>query len=267
MYSPRMDAEKKNLLLDALLSGRPLAGKARREVAAGAAEGFAALAGPGPEAGLEGGPPESPEMVYEPDVRTEGIHGGWEGKSGKYGPQGLSLKHHAMIDYMLENPAATLEELSQKFQLHFTYVSIIKHSDAFQAELLRRRHAIKVGIVAKVSALAEATTESLLRSVPFISKPETLLEIQKTTMKQLGYGVGNKTVVHGNVGNLNQGVQGVSAETMAEARSRLEERRSQRLALIHGGPSSPPIEGETVDNAPVIDGPPPRAEGSPLGAD
>ncbi len=202
------------------------------------------------EVGDDLGLPTLVLAASQPAVDRTPIHGGWKGRSGTHGPKGLSVHHHAIIDEMLTNPGESNSVLAAKFNLTPSYLSCIIHSDAFQLELSKRRHEVKVGIVTKVSALADLVTEKLLHKLPNIEDPELLLDIQKTNLKALGYGAPQRGAGLGGP-TVNVGVTLVSQETVHAARLTMDARR-QALPP----PAFAPAEPESLDQplGAVLDG-------------
>ncbi len=73
--------------------------------------------------------------------------------------------HHDLIDWMLQNPAASGREAAAHFGVSPTWISIVKNSEVFRAELARRREtisrAVATDIVGRAGALAELSLDVL----------------------------------------------------------------------------------------------------------
>lgn len=49
--------------------------------------------------------------------------------------QKVSVKHDAIMDYMIANPTAPMSAVAEQFKIGAAWLSVIIHSDAFQAQL------------------------------------------------------------------------------------------------------------------------------------
>lgn len=80
-------------------------------------------------------------------------------------PKELSIKHQAIMDYMLQNPAEPGSKVAAHFNVTQSWLSTIIHSDAFQAELARRREDIEVQIAQDIPTRLRGLTHMALANL------------------------------------------------------------------------------------------------------
>jgi hypothetical protein len=69
--------------------------------------------------------------------------------------------HHDLIDWMMANPRASGLEAARHFGVSPAWISIVKHSEIFKAEQVRRRQAIEASLDERVIVAAEIALEAL----------------------------------------------------------------------------------------------------------
>ncbi len=60
--------------------------------------------------------------------------------------QRLEPWHHDLIDWMLQNSAASGRECAEQFGVSAVWISIVKNSEVFRAEFERRREMISQAV-------------------------------------------------------------------------------------------------------------------------
>lgn len=111
--------------------------------------------------------------------------------------QKVSIKHDAILDFLVANPTAKRSEVAAVFGVTVPWLSTIIHSCAFQ-ELLKQRQdlifdvAVVRPIQEKLMGVASMAAERLMEAVQYESDTKTLNTVLDTTLANLGYG--QKTV-------------------------------------------------------------------------
>lgn len=104
----------------------------------------------------------------------------------------VSLKHEALLDYMISNPFATLREVANECGYTVPWLSILVNSDLFKGEMNRRRGFIEEDIRTDVRAhLNMVVTKGLQAQAVLIDNSLSLPEVASATesaLKALGFG-------------------------------------------------------------------------------
>lgn len=144
----------------------------------------------------------------------------------------LNFSHDAIAQWMIQNPHAPLKDCAEYFNYTQPWLSIIIHSDAFQAryqELRGQADAAIIGdIPAKMRAVASRALDGLAEAVETAVKSEQtivhrgfLLETSDKLLRDLGYGPQKPTV------QISAPVQNnfitVAPDDLARARARMLE--------------------------------------------
>ncbi len=103
--------------------------------------------------------------------------------------------HHDLIGWMLQNPAASGREAAAHFGVTPVWISIVKHSPVFRAELDRRREMISQAVAADIaeqaSSLAELSLDVLAERIERNRDSMPLGQVRDTAelmLRMLGYG-------------------------------------------------------------------------------
>jgi len=139
----------------------------------------------------------------------------------------LSHRHDAIMNFMLLYPKKTLKECAEYFGLTQAYLSVVIHSDIFQARLRERQDAVFNGTVLhlrdKLEALAHLTVDKLMEKVSDSNDPEFIRDTAAQTLAQIGYGPkGNPAQPAQSNVQINIGVD---SNTLAEARKLMDTMR------------------------------------------
>lgn len=104
----------------------------------------------------------------------------------------VSLQHEALMDLMLQNPFATLKQLSELTGYTVPWISVITNSDAFKCELKRRRGDIEEDVSNDITAHLRATAiTTLSKTMELVEKSTDLEAVSKTNteiLQALGFG-------------------------------------------------------------------------------
>lgn len=111
------------------------------------------------------------------------------------GPQKVSHRHEAILQWILTNPEKRLKDCAQEFGLTQAWLSCIVHSDAFQEKLKERQDecfsSVVVGLRERLAGVAQAAVERLGEKVEQSQDPNFLLKAADMTLKNLNpHGVG-----------------------------------------------------------------------------
>lgn len=77
----------------------------------------------------------------------------------------LSIKHKAIMDYMLQNPMASGRAVADHFGVTQAWLSTIIHSNAFQSELAKRRAEIEIQIAQDIPTRMRGLTHMALANL------------------------------------------------------------------------------------------------------
>ena len=147
-------------------------------------------------------------------------------------------KHEALLNALTYNPAIKRKDLAKQVGLTPVHVSVIINSDAFKAELAKRREALHAPVVAsiqeKLAALTDVTIERMLEKID-VGNPtlKELNDVLKTATNGMGLGGprgGIQVNAQYNQVNINEGVD---RETLARAREIMGQvaQKSPEMAL------------------------------------
>lgn len=153
----------------------------------------------------------------------------------------LNFSHEAIIRWMLENPHRTLGECAREFGYTQSWLSIIIHSDAFQAkytELNGNADALVVAdIPAKMRGIASMALEGLGDQIESAVQDKTiaprdfLLKTSEALLRSLGYGQKATVRIDAHAGAV---TNVVDADTLQRARTRMLENRANRARVVEG---------------------------------
>ena len=139
----------------------------------------------------------------------------------------VSVKHEAIMEYMLVNPAAPLREVAAHFGVTQAWLSTIIHSDAFQAKLSEKKDdlfsATIVPLREKMLGLAHMGVEKLgdaMEHASPISDKDFIADTTDNILKNLGYSP--KSAPAGAMPmNQQNNYYVVDSNTLAQARARM----------------------------------------------
>lgn len=104
----------------------------------------------------------------------------------------VSIKHEAILQYLLAHPTWRLQDVAAVFEVTPTWLSIIINSDSFQHRLSQCQGVIFdetiVPIRARLEALAHLSIERLSERIESSHDIKELRETAKMTLANLGYG-------------------------------------------------------------------------------
>jgi len=112
----------------------------------------------------------------------------------RHGVRKLSYSHLDCIDFIIQRPEVTQNELAQRYGYTPSWISLVIASDAFQAELAKRRDEvlspeIRASVEERFKALIHRSQGVLLEKLNTPGCPPALaLGVLGTASKALGYG-------------------------------------------------------------------------------
>jgi len=173
------------------------------------------------------------------------------GPAGKPTIRRLNFSHEAVARWLLENPDLDLGDCAAAFGYTRGWLSIIIHSDAFQAkyrELQTAADALVItDIPAKLRGVASLALDGLADQVAAAVEDKSvaprnfLLQTSEALLSKLGYGQAKNVNVHVAPGGTAQ-VAVVDGTTLSRARARLLESNANGAKVVEG-------EAERLPNA------------------
>lgn len=153
--------------------------------------------------------------------------------------KGLSIRHEAILEFLMANPTAKLGDVAVRFQVSQAWLSVIMHSDAFRAKLAERQDesfgAVVLPLREKLMGVAHQAVDKLgeaIENASAATEKQFIADTADKLLKNLGYSPKSGPIVQQNV---QQNYYSVDKETLADAREKMR------------GASTPKvIEGETV---------------------
>lgn len=136
---------------------------------------------------------ESPPDLSKPWDRTPALPPARASRPDLPGPRSLSYTHLDCIDFIIQNPTVTQNVLAMRYGYTPSWMSLVMSSDAFQAELAKRRDEvlspeIRASVEERFRALVVKSQDTLLEAMHTKPNPALALGILNTASKALGYG-------------------------------------------------------------------------------
>jgi hypothetical protein len=103
----------------------------------------------------------------------------------------LNTAHDGMMDYILQNPGASLREISGHFGYTIPWVCRVVNSDIFQSRLAERRKDIEGLIASDIPAQLKATAGLAIEKIQEVlaktEDPDTIIDAFDKVMHRAGY--------------------------------------------------------------------------------
>lgn len=139
--------------------------------------------------------------------------------------QRISIKHEAILNYMLTNPAEKLGKVAEHFRVSQAWLSVIVHSDVFQGLLAEKNqefsHESLIPLREKVLGVAHLAVDKLSEAIEHSSPVSDKAYIADTTnlvLKSLGYGASVGPAAGGGAPVVNNTVIVANKDDLAKAR-------------------------------------------------
>ena len=158
----------------------------------------------------------------------------------------LSIRHEAILQYLLANPIVTMGEVAEKFGVTRSWLSVVVNSEAFIEARERYQeiafHETVLPVREKLMVAANKALDRLNQLTPMEMDLDKVRKTAETTLAALGFGSpkGPSTV---NNTQINIGGN-ASAEVLARARDRIGVPNAiadPREPSSHSQPYNPPI--------------------------
>ena len=164
---------------------------------------------------------------------------------------GVRAWHEELLEFLLVNPRASLQEIALYFNASISWISIVRNSDAFKELYAQRRDQhfdrVSITVADRVTALADVTIDALTVKMEKHIQADTatieqLKEVGDMALKALGFGAKQNSHININTSATTQNVF-VDKATLERAR---DVRRAIQREEILGLPSN-------TSNTSVID--------------
>jgi hypothetical protein len=162
----------------------------------------------------------------------------------------VSVKHDAILDFLLTNPAMRLQDVAAHFGVTGPWLSVIVHSDVFQARLREKSGDMFQGTVVplreRLLGVAHVGVEKLgdaLEHASPIGDKEFIADTTDSILKNLGYSP--RSAAPGSSPSVVNNVMVVDQAALAEAREKMRVIQSPRPALEALSPAD--TEGDSLD--------------------
>lgn len=156
---------------------------------------------------------------------------------------GLRAWHEELLEFMIANPRASLQETSMFFNVSISWISIVKNSDAFKELWAKRRpehfSRVSAGVSERLTALTEVTLDALTNKVEQETAAgsisiASLKEVGEMALKSMGFGNKGVPVPFPMAQTNVQNNFFVDRDTLARARE-AKAKLQQTLQLQQGG--------------------------------
>lgn len=141
--------------------------------------------------------------------------------------QDMTYRHEAILRWLVCNPHRPLKDCARELGYTQAWLSIIVHSDIFQARLRHMQDNLNDGALVdirqKLQGIAHAALDKMADSIEFTDDPKMLLDVADKALNRLGYGSKGPSL---QVNNYNQ-----TNNIGTVPRSVLEEARALRQGL------------------------------------
>jgi hypothetical protein len=111
--------------------------------------------------------------------------------------QRLSVRHDAIMDFLMANPCIKLGDVAAHFSLTQAWLSQVIHSDAFQTRLREKQHIAfhhtVLPLREKMQNIAHMALDKLAEDLPRESDMKTVLATADSVLDKLGFGSKNAT--------------------------------------------------------------------------
>ena len=141
--------------------------------------------------------------------------------------QKVSIKHEAILDYLIVNPSMKLGDVATHFGVSQAWLSVIIHSDAFQAKLAEKNSDTFSSIVVPlreqllgVAQVGVAKLGECMENASSTSDKQFIADTTDSILKNLGYSP--KSVAPASNGNTtNNNIFVVDKGALASARAKM----------------------------------------------
>jgi hypothetical protein len=137
--------------------------------------------------------------------------------------QSISHTHEQVMNWLIANPQKKLRECAEHFQYTQTWLSIMIHSDIFQAKLKEKQSdvflAVMEDVPAKLRGLADVVVEQLGEQLTKNTDKDYTLDAFDKIMHRAGYAPASAKNPFGGQPQVQNNLYVVSADVLAQARA------------------------------------------------
>lgn len=140
--------------------------------------------------------------------------------------QAVSIKHEAILDYLLIHPAEKLGEVARHFNVSQAWLSVIIHSDAFQVKLAEKNSecfsTTVLPLREQLMGVAQVGVEKLgecMENASVVSDKQFIADTTDSILKNLGYSP--KSAAPANPGSTTNNIFVVDKGALAAARAKM----------------------------------------------
>lgn len=187
------------------------------------------------------GAPSTPRKLSE-DVQPKAVYNGKDTETGQYVIKKIAPWHERLVDYMLLNPHAKMDDLAKEFKVTPQWVSGLLRTDAFKAYYHKRmethQQAITDAVINRTASVANKALDKVAEKLEEKNLP--LSELRSTAemaIRALGYGAPRGGQALGVQVNVNQHgaalpVMSVPTNVVEDARNRMASQRNINTAAV-----------------------------------
>jgi len=149
----------------------------------------------------------------------------------------VSIKHEAIIDFLIANPTMRLRDVAAHFGVTQPWLSCIIHSDAFQTLLREKQgvvfHHTVLPIREKMMNIGHMALDKLAEQLPMETDTRTIANVAESVLDRLGFGTKGAVV---NINNTVQNTQvNVLRDELEAARALIGKTERPRLEVVIDG--------------------------------
>jgi len=138
--------------------------------------------------------------------------------------QTITPRHNAIMDFILANPTIQMQHVAAHFKVSGSWLSIIIHSDCFQAQLREKQeemfNVMLVPLAEKLTGVAHIAVDKLGKQIEDSMDPSFILDASDKVLGRLGFGGKSAGAVNVNV-NASNTVHTVTTNVLEAARERM----------------------------------------------
>lgn len=142
--------------------------------------------------------------------------------------QRVSVKHDAIMNFILVNPTVPMGIVAAHFKVSPAWLSVVVHSDAFQAQLRRKQetifnaHVLPLG--EKLLGLAHLAVDKVGAHLEKTDDPDYVHEVATTLLDRVGFHPKQAASLAGATVNVQNNVYQVDKATLEAARAAIGKR-------------------------------------------
>ena len=157
--------------------------------------------------------------------------------------QTVSIKHDAILDYLLVNPSMKLGDVAKHFGMSQPWLSVVIHSDAFQVKLAEKSdecfHSSILPLREQLMGVAQVGVTKLgevMENASPVTDKQFIADTTDSLLKNLGYSPKSVNPQSNSGNTTNNNIFVVDKATLASAR--------QKMRTV---PNGDLIEGQVLD--------------------